>query len=267
MKTRPAALRMKAKDIDELIECMGTMEIEDIDTAPAAPAQPFRFFDLPYELRLRVYELLLVFPKTLDLDPANGRAIVPFLRLFFVSRRIHDEASRVFYSRNTFRVFPIHGRFINHKAPLLARLPPLYRSYMTKFELRLGPGWTKPPKGWVTDARLKLEDAAKVHMLKVFVECDPASHPIFEGFRLGDDYYTHFSVGLLRGLFAQLPSLSKVEFDAYPSVPKSSPLLQGLVDEVKAGNKRILWGPESGWDKIVDVDLVNVLQKMGLEAP
>jgi hypothetical protein len=67
-------------------------------------------------------------------------------------------------------------------------------------------------------------------------------------------------------LLAQLPSINDVEFDAYPSVSKSSPLLKGLVDETKLNQKRIAWGPERGWEKIVEVDLVGVLQKMGLES-
>ncbi|KAF2265536.1 hypothetical protein CC78DRAFT_532417 [Lojkania enalia] len=153
------------------------------DEMEVAATKPFRFFDLPSELRLRVYELVLLVPKTVDLDPTNHRAISPRLRLFLVSRRMHDETFRVFYGRNTFRVFPVHGRFFHTKAPLLTRLSPRYRNMMTKLELRLGPGWNKPPKGWVADGRLGLIHAEKVRSLKVFVECDPASHEVFEGFR------------------------------------------------------------------------------------
>jgi hypothetical protein len=263
------ARRIKTKDIDELVSRLETVDLNsglasDVDEAPAT--QPFRFFALPYELRMRVYEHLLVFPKTIDLDPANTRTLARPLRLFLVSHAVHAEASRLFYSRNTFRVFSVHGRFFHTKKQLLTRLPPTYRSYLTKLELRLGPGWTKPPKGWVVDARLGLADARKVHMLKIFVECDPASSEIFEGFRhaAGEEFYTGFCLGLIRELFAQLSALSKVEFDAYPSVSRTSPLLQGLVAEAKAGEKKIVWGPERGWDKIVEVDLANVMQKMGL---
>ncbi|PVI05308.1 hypothetical protein DM02DRAFT_715853 [Periconia macrospinosa] len=235
--------------------------------------KPFPFLALPYEIRLHIYELLLSFPKTLDLDPSNPRTLIPNLRLFLVSRQIHAEASRAFYSLNTFRIFPINGRFFHAKYPLLARLPASYKTHITKLELRLGPGWTKPPKGWVIDERegnrrrLRLADIQNVRLLKVFVECDPAASEVFNGFRHkeGRDFYTGFCVGLLNGLFEHLPSLERVEFDAYPSVPRNSPLLKGLLDEAKAGGKGILWGPERGWDKVVDVDLAGVLMKLGLE--
>ena len=226
--------------------------------------QPFRFFDLPYELRLRVYEELLIFPKTIDLDPSNHRTVAPALRLFLVDHRTHDEASRVFYGSNTFRVFPIHGRYINRKHPLLAWFPRKYRAQLTRLELRLGPGFTKPPKCWVVDSRLGLVAAKKVYRLKIFVEIDPASNEVFEGWRVGNNFYTEYCVGLLRGLLAQVPSINDVEFDAYPSVSRSSPLLQGLIEETKLNQKRVAWGPERGWDKIVEVDLAGVLQKMGL---
>lgn len=230
---------------------------------------PFRFFDLPSELRLRIYEIVLLQPKTIDLDPLNYRAIAPLLRCFHVSKRIHDEAARVFYSRNTFRIFPIHGRFFHTKAPLLARLPPHYRSMITSLELRLGPGWTKPPRGWIMDERLALKDALKLRVLKIFVQCDPASDPIFEGFRIGQDFYTEFSVALVRTLASQVPSLTEIEFDAWSPVKKSSPLMHGLLNEVKSLNKRILWGPERKWDTIVEgneINIVDFLRKLRLKS-
>lgn len=263
-------VRRRTKEIDALIAQMKTVSIEDqqhdsnIDDE-ATPRAPFRFFDLPYELRLRVYETLLVFNKTMDLDPSNYRAVAPSIRLFYVSHRMHDEASRVFYGRNTFRLFPIHGRYINAKYPLFARLPRKYRALMTRVELRLGPGFTKPPKGWVVDSRLGLAAVTKAHKLKIFVEIDPAASDIFEGFRTGEKtFYTEYCVGLLRALLAQITTVAEVELDAYPSVGKDSPLLQALLDEAKLNQKRIVWGPERGWDKIVEKDLVGILEKMGL---
>lgn len=268
----------KTKAIDHLVNRKSNVRLVDEHIAVRAsasqdpvpnvhqdvPREPFRFFDLPSELRLRVYEYLLIFPMTIDLDPTNHHIIAPDLRVFLVDHRMHEEASRVFYGRNTFRVFPIHGRYINRKHPLLAWFPRRYRVHITRLELRLGPGFTKPPKCWVVDSRLGLAATKKLYKLKIFVEIDPASNDIFEGFRVGQNFYTEYCVALLRSLLAQAPSISEVEFDAYPSVSKSSPLLKGLVDETKLHQKRIAWGPERGWDKIIEVDLANVLQKMGL---
>lgn len=250
-------MKAETMDIDILTSRIGSMRI-------AEPHQPFRFFALPYELRLRIYELILLSRKTIDLDPANYRAIRPLLSLFFVSHRMHDEAARVFYRQNTFRIFPIHGRFFHTKKPLLMRLPAHYRALITNLELRLGPGWTKPPKGWVVDERLHLEDVVKARTLKVFVECDPASDPIFEGFRVGEDFYTLFCVELVTSLFAQVPTFTQVEFDAYPGITKASPLLQALVNEAKGRNMRIGWGPEREWEKIVEANLTTVLEGLSL---
>ena len=111
-------VRRRTKEIDALIAQMKTVSIEDQQQdSEDEPRAPFRFFDLPFELRLRVYENLLVFPKTLDLDPTNHRAVAPSLRLFYASHRMHDEASRVFYGSNAFRLFPVNGKYINAKYP------------------------------------------------------------------------------------------------------------------------------------------------------
>lgn len=115
------------------------------------------------------------------------------------------------------------------------------------------------------DSRLGLAAATRVQRLRIFVEMDPASDEVFEGFRVGNDFYTGYCVALLRGLLAQIPSVTEVEFDAYPSVSKSSPLLRGLMGEARVNQKRIVWGVERGWEKIVEVDLAGVMIKMGLE--
>ena len=248
---------------------LGVEEMKDTMLAdPALKHQcAFPFFDLPSELRLRIYEMVLLQSTTIDLDPTNYRTTAPLIRCFLVSKRMHDEATRVFYGSNTFRIFPIHGRFFHHKSPLLARLPSHYRCLITKLELRLGPGWTKPPRSWTMDGRLGLENVAKVRTLKIFVQCDPASDPIFEGFRVGQDFYTDFCVDLVRSFVSQVPSLREVEFDAWSPVKKSSPLMHSLLVEVKGLEKRISWGPERKWDAIVeanDISIIQFLQNMRL---
>lgn len=258
----------RQKKKDWLVKRMDTLSRVDRNAATIpivdhdVPQSPFRFFDLPYELRLRVYEELLVLSKTLDLDPSNTRQVAPRLQLLLVSHQMHDEASRVFYSRNTFRVFPIHGRYINKKHPLLAWLPRRYRAHMTRLELRLGPGFTRPPKGWVVDSRLGLSALTKIFKLSVFVEIDPASSEIFEGFRVGGAFYTEYSLNLLRNLLTQLSTVGIVEFDAYPSVSRDSPLLKALVEESRLHQKRVAWSSGRGWDKIVDVDLAKAIEAL-----
>ncbi|OCL06999.1 hypothetical protein AOQ84DRAFT_378098 [Glonium stellatum] len=209
-------------------------------------SQHFRFFDLPSELRVTIHELILLLPNTVDLDPTNYQNIAPRLRLFLVSRRMHEEAYRTFYGGNTFRLFPLHGRFFHTKLPLLSRIPPRYRATMNTIELRLGPGWTAPPKGWVVDQHIGLSDARALRLLKIFVECDPASDDIFEGFRVGHDFYTIFCRGLVKKIYDYVPSLDEVQFNAYPSVPKNSPLMQALLREAAISKKRITWGLEGG---------------------
>ncbi|EON67370.1 hypothetical protein W97_06623 [Coniosporium apollinis CBS 100218] len=225
---------------------------------------PFRFFDLPSELRVRIYDLCLVVPKTIDLDPTNHRRIAPRLALFLTCHRMHEEAYRVFYGNNTFRLFPIHGRFFHTKRPLLSRLPPRYRAAIQRVELRLGPGWTAPPGSWKVSPRLGLSDTTVLRMLKVFVECDPASDDIFRGFRKNEDFYTHFCRNLLSEIAVQVPSLEVVQFDGYPSVSKDSPLMRELLKEARNRGKRTTWGPERGWAEDGGDFAMGLIKMMGM---
>lgn len=228
-------------------------DTDDDDDGP----QPFPFFSLPAEIRLRVYELLLLIPGgPIDLSPTNYRLIRRrTLPLFLTSRRTHDEAYRVFYGSNTFRLFPLHGRFFHTKRPLLARLPPRYRAAIATLELRLGPGWQGPlPKCWDLSpagaAKLGLADCSGLRALHVFVECDPASDEVFRGFRRSDDFFTSFCGSLLgEGLLPRVPSVAVVRFDGFPSVKTDSPLMVELLRQVRLQGRRITYGPERGWGR------------------
>ncbi|OJD40415.1 twin-arginine translocation pathway signal sequence [Diplodia corticola] len=231
------------------------------ETTDSEAAEPFPFFALPAEIRLRVYELLLAVPGVVDLNPSNYRTIRRrTLPLFLTSHRMHEEAYRVFYGTNVFRIFPLHGRFFHTKKPLLARLPSRYRNSIARLELRLGPGWQGPlPKCWDLSPegaeRLGLADLADARSLKVFVECDPASDEIFRGFRRSDDFFTVFCSGLLRNFLPRVPSIEEVQFDGFPSVKQDSPLMKELLLQVRGHGKRVTYGPERGWaDKVADLE-------------
>ncbi|CAI4218891.1 unnamed protein product [Parascedosporium putredinis] len=188
------------------------------------PAVPFRFLDLPAELRLRIYGYHFAeCGNVVDLDPDNYKRIHRRLALLRTCRQVYYEASTFFYSSSTFRVFPTHpGRFFKTKKPLLARLSPFQRASLTTLELRLGPGWNRPPRGWVVNEALGLRDCVQIRKLKVFVECDP-SDTIFNGFRRADGFYEDFSRNLLQDILKELPSLEVLEFDAWESVKNRAP--------------------------------------------
>ena len=84
-------------------------------------------------------------------------------------------------------------------------------------------------------------------LLMVFNECDP-SHPIFNGFRKGKDFYTSFCGRLLQGITTEIPTICEIQFDAFPSVSRDGPLMTRLVAEAKRTQKSITWGPLRGWD-------------------
>ncbi|KAI4249934.1 MAG: hypothetical protein LQ352_005483 [Teloschistes flavicans] len=220
-----------------------------------APKDRFSlFFDLPSELRSKILSYLLcVHRRTVDLDPSNFTAAIARLNLFLVSKQFGFEAYNVFYAGHTFRIFQTHGRFLGKRtAPLLARLPSYYRNVITSLELRLGPGWSDPPKPWYVSDRLGLEDCIAVRTLRVFVEVDPSS-PIFKGFRLNEDFFTIFSGSLLQQVMQRLPVLDTVEFDAYPSVDRHGALMTRLLEETRKARKLVAWGPEREWgDSLAD---------------
>jgi len=215
-------------------------------------ARGFRFFDLPAEIRLRVYELVLVQPgKAVDLEPENYRNVRPRLTCFLVCHRMHYEAYPIFYGspQQPMRLYPMSARFWHTKKPLLARIGPTYRSAVHTLDLTLGPGWSKPPRCWHVGPVLGLEDCTSLRRLKIFIECDPSSE-VFEGFRghgNTKDTYKIFCLGILQGIFAQVPSLETVELDGFEAVERDAPLVRGLVNAITTAGKRIAWGPKRGW--------------------
>jgi hypothetical protein len=221
------------------------------DTQPAPKpkrAKAFRFLDLPTELRLRVYGYYFAdCGSVIDLSPDNYRRIHKQLRLFRTCRQIYNEAAPYFFSAFTFRVFPISpGRFFKTKKPLLARLTPHQRSWITSLELRLGPGFNNPPRGWVVNDALGLRDCVRVRKLRVYVEIDPSDNAL-KGFRRAEGFYEDFSSRLMREILTSVPGIEVVEFDAWSSVKISGRMMQGLLKSISPTHQ-LAWGPERGWN-------------------
>ncbi|KAK3936218.1 hypothetical protein QBC46DRAFT_345826 [Diplogelasinospora grovesii] len=218
-----------------------------------ATRKPFRFMDLPSELRVKIYGYYFADTgRVIDLDPDNYKRIHKRLAILRTCRTIYSEASFVFYSTPTFRLFPTHpGRFFKTKKPLLARLSSRQRGWITSLELRLGPGWNKPPRGWMVNPALGLADCINVRKLTVFVECDP-SDGVFNGFRKADGFYEGFSKNLLSDVLNGMPWIDRVHFDAWSSVKKSGAMMRGLLEATSAHQRKICWGPERGWTDLED---------------
>jgi len=224
-------------------------EARESEDDEASKPQPFRFLRLPSELRNKVYRCMFCgTPDVIDLDPDNlrniHRKIVP---IFLVSKQLHHEASHIFYSTHTVRIFPTYpGRFFKTKKPLLARLSPSHRSSITAFQLRLGPGWDSPPRGWVVNDALGLKDAVNVRILKCFIELDPSDN-MFSGFRWSINY-PRFCRKLLEEILAEVPSISEIQFDAYSSVKKNGAMMRELLEVARNHVNLVSWGLERGWD-------------------
>jgi hypothetical protein len=233
------------------------------------PSKPFPFMALPSELRCKIYGFHFAESgPTIDLDPQNHKLIHKKLAILRVCRAIYAEASHYFYSTRTVRIFPTHpGRFFKTKKPLLARLNPRQRASLTSLELRLGPGWSMPPRGWVVNAALGLQDCVNVRYLTVFVECDP-SDGVFKGFRRADGFYEAFSRNLLEQVLSQLPQIDRVFFDAWTSVKKSGAMMRGLFDITASQGRKICFGPERGWTEQDDEDeLVHMMTFPAMVGP
>lgn len=218
------------------------------------PASPFHFLSLPSELRLKIYKYFFEdVDSVLDLGPYNYKRVHSKLRLMRVCKQVHAEATHYFYSTRTFRLFPAEPGKYFYKKPLLTKLKPHQRECITSLQLRLGDGWTAPPKRWAVNEALGLKDCINVQKLDVFIQFDPSDNQ-FQQFRRYDGFYETFSCNLLTDVLKDMPKVKTVEFDGWPSVRKSGALMQGLIDVAIENERLLAWGPASGWSDEMDDD-------------
>ncbi|KAJ2897424.1 3 exoribonuclease family protein [Zalerion maritima] len=233
-----------------------TTTTEPPTSPPPKPQNPFPFLKLPLDLRLMVYSHYFsdISERVIDVSPRDNRLIHHRLHpLLRASKLVYCEASHHFYSTHIFRLFPTDPmRFNMRKKPLVARLKPHQRLSVTTLEMRMGPGWGKPPRSWAVNKRLKLHECENVRKLHVLVQCDP-SDEIFDGFRRADGFYEEFCQKLLDEVLKALPAVQIVQFDAWSSVRKRGDMMNALLEAARENGRRITWGPLRGWTD-VDVD-------------
>lgn len=223
----------------------------------------FPFLSLPSELRIRVYQYFFEEAvggnRVLDLGPDNYKKFHKKLGLMRVCRLIHSEASHLFYNTAVFRLFPTHpGRYFKSKYPILCRLKPAQRALIGTLELRLGPGWGAPPRGWVVNEGLGLAHCVNAHKLNVYVECDP-SDSFYKGFRRADGFYEGFCQTLLSNVIEAMPALRVIEFDGNPGVTKQGGMMAGLLEIAALSGRPIQWGPQRGWTDADEEKIIIVM--------
>lgn len=229
--------------------------------------KPFRFMDLPTEVRLKVYGYHFgEIGPVVDIEHGNYFTIHRRLSILRVCRRIYYEASDTFYNSKVFRIFPIDGRQSRAKKGLLAKVKPQSRAHMTTLELRLGPGWGKPYRSWVVNDLLGLADCINVRCLHVYIEIDPGDK-IFAGYRKAPGFYEKFCQNLLDDVLKGLPNALMVQFDAHPSVKKAGGMARGLLDIARANQRTIGWGPNRGWTDGDEEEDYKEPSLLGLIAP
>ncbi|KAK5103914.1 hypothetical protein LTS08_003337 [Lithohypha guttulata] len=231
------------KTIEQALSHLNLNHISN--TKSDVPSQPFRFLDLPSELRNRIYHTLLFSLPDHD-GSSSGSRISPLL----VSKQLHLEASHILYSHTRFPLFPLQ---LFESPPTILDLPSHYHPSVTNLLLTLGPSWTNPPKSWRVTPRLSrvLKKLTSLRTLRVFVEFDP-SHPAFKMHRISENYYTDFCGELLGDILETMPQCGYVELDGNSGVDVNGPLVRKLREEVKEAERELRWGGKAGWAHLYD---------------
>lgn len=226
-----------------LAEALSSLAItNDDEHKTPIPSEPFPFFDLPAELRNRVYHYHLFSKREYRTVRRPDRArLSPLL----VSKRMHSESSHILYSTTAFPVFPLQ---LFETPPTILDILAKYHSSITNLKLIVGPSWTAIPKSWKVTPRLAriLKKLPAIQTLRVFAEFDP-SHPTFAKYRVSKDFYTDFCGDLLADVLEVMPQLKYVEFDGNPGVDVNGPLVKRMREEAVEAGKEVRWGKEANW--------------------
>lgn len=215
-----------SKDVEDVEKALSRLTI-------SIPTEPFRFFDLPPELRNRTYHYILFSkPEDYRVRRRNGRTAC-----LLVSKKMHEEAAYILYATHRFKIFPIQ-RF--DEPPTVVDLPPRYLSFVVNLEMIVGSSWTDPPKSWEVNYEMTqcLKRLTSVRELRVFVEFDP-THPAFAHSLRSDSFYTDFCGDLLGDVLVSMPQLRQVEIDANPGIDVHGPLVSRLREEAQEQGKEI----------------------------
>lgn len=210
-------------------------------------SDPLPFFNLPGEIRNRIYNLVL-FSKP-EYRRADGTRDSR-LAVLFASKKFYREASYVLYTTHKFLVFPLQ-QF--NPIPTIRDLPLHYQVLVTNLEIKIGSSWTSPPSSWRVSKGLErvLKRLKNVQTLTIFVELDP-SDPILKIKKHIHEAYVDFCVDLVEDVIEAMPKVSYIRLDGNPGVNKHGPLVSRLREAAEAQNKTITWGRQDDWVYTVD---------------
>ncbi|KAF2114706.1 hypothetical protein BDV96DRAFT_687507 [Lophiotrema nucula] len=184
--------------------------------------QPFRFLDLPSELRLKVYSQLLIVGKIFytptpweirkrDRFKDLSSYEIPQLQLLRVNKQVHNEAEPVYLSKNLFVLppqWPQYSPFRDKHGDMKYSRPrdrPLFSSLGLDYVRHVSIAFTSANEGW-TAIRSTLWDAADSEDPNILENMDGAARLVFfhsaamghqaHNWKLMVDTLEHFSKGL-----------------------------------------------------------------------